>query len=399
MLAEIRRELTELRAAYGDERRTEIIDATGDITVEDMIADEDMVITVTNTGYVKRSPVSAYRAQQRGGKGRMGMSTREDDFVARLYIASAHSYILVFTERGQVHWLKVHQIPELEPAARGKAIVNLLQLGSEEKVATTVAVRSFDAGLYLFFVTEQGTVKKTELSAFANPMARGIIAIGIEPRRPAARRPRHRRPAQRPARHPQGPRDPLPRGRRAADGPRPPTACAASACESGDQVVGMAALEGGGDILTVASRGYGKRTSIDEYREQGRGGKGIINLKVSGKTGEVMGVLEVAPGDNVILISQDGKLIRIDVDGMRTIGRSTQGVKVMDLEGEDVLVAMAKVVEREEDGEDIGGAEPAAGAGGTEESIVLGDAEMPEDTGDVEAPDDDGGEPGDEPVN
>ncbi len=259
VLAEIRRELDELREAYGDERRTEIIDATGDITVEDMIADEDMVITVTNTGYVKRSPVSAYRAQQRGGKGRMGMSTREDDFVARLYIASAHSYILVFTERGQVHWLKVHQIPELEPAARGKAIVNLLQLGAEEKVATTVAVRSFDPGLYLFFVTEQGTVKKTELRAFANPMARGIIAIGIEPgdrlldvrvtdgqrnvllatRKGLA------------IRFPEA--DVRPMG-------RPAYGVRGIRLESGDQVVGMAALEGGGDILTVASGGYGKRT-------------------------------------------------------------------------------------------------------------------------------------------
>jgi DNA gyrase subunit A len=402
VLAEIRRELAELREAYGDERRTEIVEASGDITVEDMIADEDMVITVTNTGYVKRSPVSAYRAQQRGGKGRMGMSTKEDDFVARLYIASAHSYILVFTERGQVHWLKVHQIPELEPAARGKAIVNLLQLGADEKVATTVAVRSFDPGLYLFFVTEQGTVKKTELRSFANPMARGIIAIGIEPgdrlldvrvtdgqrnvllatRKGLA------------IRFPEA--DVRPMG-------RPAYGVRGIRLESGDQVVGMAALEGSGDILTVASRGYGKRTSIDEYREQGRGGKGIINLKVSGKTGEVMGVLEVAPGDNVILISQEGKLIRIDVDGMRTIGRSTQGVKVMDLEGEDTLVAMAKVVEREEEGEEVGGAEPAAGAGG-EESSVLGDVEPPDDAGEADAADDDDGgesedEPGDEPVN
>jgi DNA gyrase subunit A len=372
-----------------------------------MIADEDMVITVTNTGYVKRSPVSAYRAQQRGGKGRMGMSTRDDDFVARLYIASAHSYILVFTERGQVHWLKVHQIPELEPAARGKAIVNLLQLGPEEKVATTVAVRSFDPGLYLFFVTEQGTVKKTELRAFAKPMARGIIAIGIEPgdrlldvrvtdgqrnillatRKGLA------------IRFPEA--DVRPMG-------RPAFGVRGIRLESGDQVVGMAALEGGGDILSVAERGYGKRTSIDEYREQGRGGKGIINLKVSAKTGEVVGVLEVAAGDHVILISQEGKLIRIDVDGIRTIGRSTQGVKVMDLEGEDTLVAMAKVLERESDAEEVGGAEPAAGAGepdaaslapapeGLEEDAMTG-AGGDEESADES--DESGDEPGDEPVN
>jgi DNA gyrase subunit A len=175
--------------------------------------------------------------------------------------------------------------------------------------------------------------------------------------------------------------------------------------ESDDQVVGMAALEGGGDILSVASRGYGKRTSIDEYREQGRGGKGIINLKVSAKTGEVVGVLEVAPGDHVILISQEGTLIRIDVDGMRTIGRSTQGVKVMDLEGEDTLVAMAKVVERESDAEEVGGAEPAAGSGETGAASLapmpegLEEDEMPDADGDDESADGSGDEPGDEPVN
>jgi DNA gyrase subunit A len=408
VLAEIRRELEELRSAYGDARRTEIVEATGDITVEDMIADEDMVITVTSTGYVKRSPVSAYRAQQRGGKGRMGMSTRDDDFVARLYIASAHSYILVFTERGQVHWLKVHQIPELEPAARGKAIVNLLQLGPEEKVATTVAVRSFDPGLYLFFVTEQGTVKKTELQAFANPMARGIIAIGIEPgdRLLDVRVTDGQRNILIATRKGLAIRFPEADVRSMG---RPAYGVRGIRLESGDQVVGMAALEGGGDILTVASRGYGKRTSIDEYREQGRGGKGIINLKVSAKTGEVVGVLEVTAGDNVILISQEGKLIRIDVDGMRTIGRSTQGVKVMDLDGEDTLVAMAKVVEREsEEGDDgaLAGASETAGSGavpppsggGVAEGLGDTGLEESDDAADTE-PDGENGEPGDEPVN
>jgi DNA gyrase subunit A len=316
----------------------------------------------------------------------------------------------VFTERGQVHWLKVHQIPELEPATRGKAIVNLLQLGPEDQVATTVAVRSFDesAGQYLFFVTEQGTVKKTELSAFANPMARGIIAIGIEQgdRLLDVRVTDGQREillATRKGlaiRFPEA--DVRPMG-------RPAYGVRGIRLESGDQVVGMAALAGGGDILSVASRGYGKRTSIDEYREQGRGGKGIINLKVSAKTGEVVGVVEVEAGDHVILISQDGKLIRIAVDGLRTIGRSTQGVRVMDLEGEDTLVAMAKVVEREgEEGNgDVG--EPGAGgvaaadlgapsfedvadAAGERDDESLADA----GDGDAENPD---GESGDEPIN
>jgi DNA gyrase subunit A len=413
VLDEIRRELQELAEAYGDDRRTEIIEASGDISVEDMIADEDMVITVTNTGYVKRSPVSAYRAQQRGGKGRTGMATKEDDFVARLYIASAHSYILVFTESGHVHWLKVHQIPELEPAARGKAIVNLLQLGPEEKVATTVAVRSFDEGLYLFFVTEQGTVKKTELSAFRNPLARGIIAIGIDEGDRlldvrvtdgnrnlllATRKGLAIRFAE---------ADVRPMG-------RPAHGVRGIRLVRGDQVVGMEALRASGDVLTVTQRGYGKRTSIDEYREQGRGGKGIINLKVSAKTGEVVGVLEVEPTDDVILISQEGKLIRIAVEGLRSIGRSTQGVKVMGLEGEDTLVAMAKVVERDEDdggegGALLAGAELAAGEhdqgeGAADASLVSSeggdlatDYEGGEDDGGDE--DDEDGDGGDETVN
>jgi DNA gyrase subunit A len=378
VLDEIRRELTELAEAYGDERRTQIVEASGDISVEDMIADEDMVITVTNTGYVKRSPVSAYRAQHRGGKGRTGMAPKEDDFVARLYIASAHSYILVFTESGHVHWLKVHQIPELEPAARGKAIVNLLQLGPEEKLATTVAVRSFDEGLYLFFVTEQGTVKKTALSAFANPLVRGIIAIGIDEgdrlldvrvtdgqrnlllatRKGLA------------IRFPEADVRPMGRPAHGVRGIR---------LVGGDQVVGMEALRASGDILTVTQRGYGKRTSIDEYREQGRGGKGIINLKVSAKTGEVVGVLEVEPTDDVILISQEGKLIRIAVEGLRSIGRSTQGVKVMGLEPEDTLVAMAKVVERDADDGGNGGEAGASILTGAE--LAAGEHAMPETAG------------------
>ncbi|HVR27988.1 MAG TPA: DNA gyrase subunit A [Thermoanaerobaculia bacterium] len=407
VLEEIRRELAELALAYGDRRRTEIVDASGDISVEDMIADEDMVITVTNTGYIKRSPVSAYRAQQRGGKGRTGMAPKEDDFVASLYVASAHSYILVFTESGHVHWLKVHQIPELSPASRGKAIVNLLQLGPEEKIATTVAVRSFEPGQYLFFVTEQGTVKKTELTAFANPLVRGIIAIGIDPgdrlldvritdgernlllatRKGLA------------IRFPETDVRPMGRPAHGVRGIR---------LLGGDQVVGMEALRGSGDILTVTERGYGKRTSIDEYREQGRGGKGIINLKVSRKTGEVVGVLEVEPSDDVILISSEGKLIRIAVEGLRTIGRSTQGVKVMDLDGEDMLVAMAKVVERDvedvdggEGGLSLAGAElaaggPAAGEQGDQEQGELGEDESHEDGASAG---DEPGDGGDGPIN
>ncbi|MCP4654414.1 MAG: DNA gyrase subunit A, partial [bacterium] len=329
------------------------IPETHDITIEDMIADEDMVITVTKAGYVKRSPLAIYREQGRGGKGRKGMETRGGDFVEHLYVASAHSYILVFTESGRVHWLKVHRIPELEPAARGKAIVNLLELDPAERVATTVAVREFEQG-YLVFATENGTVKKTELTAFANPRAGGIIAINIdEDDRLLDVRVTDGNhdlllatASGLSIRFPE--KDTRPMGR-ATRGVRGIT------LRPGDRVVAMATLEAEGDLLTVSERGYGKRTALDEYRQQGRAGMGIINLKVNDKTGRVVGVRQVRPEDGLILITQDGKLIRINVDGVSRIGRSTQGVKVMDLGSDDRVVAVAKIVEREDEE-----AEPAA---------------------------------------
>jgi len=353
LLAEIRGELLDIRDTYGDPRRTEIIHATHDITIEDMIADEDMVITVTKAGYIKRSPLAIYRAQGRGGKGRKGMETKEGDFVEHLYIASAHSYILVFTMSGRVHWLKVHRIPELGPAARGKAIVNLLQLETSEKVATTVAVRDFAEG-YLIFATQSGTVKKTELAAFGHPRVGGIIAIRID----EDDRLLDVRVTDDDSdiflataggyaiRFPSTDARPLGRATRGVRGVR---------LRSGDRVVGMETLVAEGDLLTVSVLGYGKRTRLDEYRVQSRGGKGIINLKVSEKTGEVVGVKQVRPEDGLVLITQGGKLIRTEVSGVSQIGRSTQGVKVMNLGRGDTVVAVAKVVEsddEEEEGEE-----------------------------------------------
>ena len=350
VLAEILGELVELEEVYGDERRTEIIESTGDISIEDMIADEDMVITVTNTGYVKRSSLSLYRAQHRGGKGRTGMVTREGDVVEQLYVATAHSYILVFTEMGRVYWLKVHQIPEFAPAARGKAIVNLLQLSAEERVATTVAVKDFEAGRFLFFATRKGTVKKTALAAYSNPRAGGIIGIRIDEDDSlldvrvtdgemdiflATRRGLS-------IRFPESDARPLSRATRGVKGIR---------LGSEDAVVTMEALEDSGEILTVSENGFGKRTRQEEYRIQGRGGKGILNLKVSERTGEVVGVRQVDGDDDVVLISREGKLIRIGAASVSVIGRATQGVKVMDLEGDDILVALAEVTERDEGGE------------------------------------------------
>jgi DNA gyrase subunit A len=347
VLEEIKRELGELKDVYGDKRRTEIIPEMLDISIEDMIADEPMVITVTKTGYVKRSPLTLYRAQNRGGRGRTGMATREDDFVEHLYVASAHSYILAFTESGRVHWLKVHAIPEAGPAARGKAIVNLLNLEANERVATTVAVREFPDDRYLVFCTANGTVKKTELSAYANPRVGGIIGINIDEGDRVLS-----------VRETDGTKDILLATARgySVRFPESDVRCMGRATygvrgitlREGDRVVGMEALDPHGEILTVTERGYGKRTPIEDYRKQNRGGMGIINLKVTPKTGEVVGARFVTDSDGLMLITQDGMIIRINVSGVRLVGRSTQGVRLMNLYGEDRLVAIAKV-EREEE--------------------------------------------------
>ena len=347
VLEEIRSELHELREAYGDTRRTEIIPHTHEITIEDLIADEDMVITVTRTGYVKRSPLALYRAQHRGGKGRTGMVTKDDDFVEHLYVASAHSYVLVFTESGRVYWLKVHEIPEMGPASKGKAIVNLLDLDKDEKLATTVAVRDFPADRYLVFITEKGIIKKTELAAYSNPRVDGIIALNIDPddRLLAVK-------------VTDGTSEIL---LATADGysirfaesqvrsmGRVTRGLKGITLRPGDRLVSMEVLAGEGDLFTVSELGYGKRTHPEEYRVQGRGGLGIINLKVSDKTGQVLGVKEVTTDDEIILITQEGKIIRFPVDTVRVIGRSTQGVRLMNLEGDDRLVAVARVSEEEE---------------------------------------------------
>jgi DNA gyrase subunit A len=371
VLAEIRRELAEVREAYGDRRRTEIIPETADITLEDMIADEPMVITVSRSGYVKRSPLSLYRAQRRGGKGRTGMLTKDEDVVEHLYVASAHDYILVFTQSGRVYWLKVHGIPEAGPAAKGKAIVNLLDLEEEERFATTVSVREFPEDRYLVFASERGTVKKTSLAAFARPLARGIIAAGVaEGDRLLA------------VKVVDSGQDVLlatargfairfPEGDRHVDGGtvstgiramgRPATGVRGIRLRKGDRVVGMEVLAPEGDILTATAGGIGKRSPVADYPVQSRGGLGVINLRVSEKTGEVVGAKQVAPGTGVMLITQDGKIIRIDADGVRQTGRAAQGVKLMDLEPGDRLVALAKVEEEEEEEEPEGEGGPAAG--------------------------------------
>ncbi|MXW01966.1 MAG: DNA gyrase subunit A [Holophagales bacterium] len=361
LLREIRTELDEIEKRFSDPRRTEIVAHSSDITIEDMIADEDMVITVTRSGYIKRSPLSLYRAQHRGGKGRTGMATRDGDFVEQLYVASAHSYIMVFTDRGYCYWLKVHQIPELGPAARGKAIVNLLRLDSGEGVAATAAVREFPEDRFLTFATEAGVVKKTALSEYSRPRNNGIIALRIDEddrllsvkvtdtgselvlatQKGYAIRFRE---------------SDLRSLGRATRGVR------GISLRPGDRVVSMECLLPREEsvqaqapettLLTVSESGFGKRTAIEEYRLQSRGGLGIINLKVSDRTGDVVGVRQVSEDTGLMLITHEGKIIRITAGSVSLIGRATQGVKVMDLDDGDRIVALARIPDRGEDDED-----------------------------------------------
>ncbi len=407
VLEEIRRELDEVDKAFGDKRRTEIVEHTGDLSIEDLIADEDMVITVSNSGYMKRSPLALYRDQNRGGKGRTGMVPKEEDFVEHIHVASAHSYVLVFTEDGQVHWLKVHEIPEMGPASRGKAIVNLLQLRPDQKAATTVAVREFDDEHFLVFVTERGTVKKTALSAYSNPRAGGINAINIDDGDRLLD-----------VRVVDGDSDLLIATARGFAVRFPDTDVRATGratrgvrgirLRAKDRVVSMQVLDASGELLTISENGYGKRTRLDDYRRQGRGGLGIINLKVSARTGEVIAVRQVQPEDGVVLITHSGKIIRITAGTVSLIGRATQGVKVMDLGDGDRIMAAAKIPERDDEPDDERDDDPSIEAIAADDQL-LGAPDLESDPGNEDTEDtadgegagngEEGAGNGEEPVN
>jgi DNA gyrase subunit A len=338
----IRKELLEVKEQFGDARRTEIVTATTELTIEDLLADEEMVVTITRSGYIKRTHVEAYRSQRRGGKGVTGMETKEEDIVEDLFIASTHAFLLFFTNLGKVHWLKVHEIPEGGRQAKGKAMVNLLALGEGERVATCVPVKDFGAGGYVVFCTKQGKVKKTELEAYSHPRAGGIQAIGLEDGDTVitARRTDGTREIMIATRQGMAIRfseDEVRAMGRGATGVR------GIDVEEGDEVIAADVVQEGAQILTVTERGYGKRTPLEEYRLQGRAGKGIIDIKTGGRNGQVLGMLQVREGDDLLIITTKGKIIRIHANEVSSQGRNTMGVRIIDLDADDKVGSTARV--------------------------------------------------------
>jgi DNA gyrase subunit A len=341
-------ELKEVRRKYGDDRRTQIIEDSGELSIEDLIAEEDMAITVSNTGYIKRTPITSYRNQRRGGKGRIGMRTREEDFVSHLFVASTHAYIMIFSDRGRAYWLKVHEIPDVGPGGKGKAIANLVSMAPDERIASMLAVKEFEEGKFIVMGTLKGVVKKTELSAFSNPRAGGIIAMGVEEgdrlmaaqitdgtgevfigtRDGVA------------IRFPEGDVRPMGRSAYGVKG---------ISLREGDEVVAMEVVRPGSTLLTVTEHGYGKRTELDEYRVQSRGGVGIINIQTSERNGRVVGMASVHDEDEFMLITQQGKILRTVARDIRTIGRATQGVRLIEMDADDRVVSLARLAEREDD--------------------------------------------------
>ncbi|MBM4134310.1 MAG: DNA gyrase subunit A [Nitrospira sp.] len=343
----IKDELLAIKEAYKDERRTQIVKEEAEINIEDLIAQEEVVVTISHSGYIKRNPVSLYRAQRRGGKGKIGMGIRDEDFVATLFTASTHDYLLFFTDAGKVYWLKVHEIPEAGRAAKGKAMVNLLALAGEEKVTATLPVKEFRDDRFVVMATKQGVIKKTELSAYGNPRAGGIIALTLDEGDKLIA-----------VEITDGQREILlgtkqgivirfkeeearPMGR-TAHGVRGIT------LEEGNEVIGMETItaDSTAAILTVTEGGYGKRTPVSEYRIQGRAGKGIISIKTTEKNGLAVGFLQVRDDDEIMLIASQGKILRCKVDDIREIGRNTQGVRILDLDApDDRVVGVARLAE------------------------------------------------------
>ena len=360
----IKDELQELKKKFGDERRTEILGEVKDFKIEDLIAEEDVVIMISHAGYIKRLPVSAYRKQRRGGVGVTAMETKEEDFVEHLFIASTLETLLFFTNQGRCYWLKVHEVPQASRYAKGTAIVNLLSLQKDERLSTFVSVKEFVAERYLVMATKQGTVKKSSLDAYSNPRKAGIIAITLEKgdelieaeitdgkqelllitKQGLA------------IRFPEEQAREVGRASRGVRGIR---------LGKSDDVIAMQLVRKGSSLLTVTELGFGKRTDLEEYRVQSRGGKGIINLKVTKKNGAVVGAKTVTDQDEIMLISHEGMIVRCPVKDVRTTGRAAQGVRLINIKGKDRLAAVASVVPKEKEEQEeplISSAAPSADA-------------------------------------
>jgi len=356
-------ELQAVRDQYADARRSEIMDETAELSVEDLITEEDMVVTISNEGYIKRNAVSLYRAQRRGGKGKTAMTTKEEDFVAQLMTASTHDYLLFFSDRGRVFRKKVYEVPQAGRATRGKALVNLLPVEKDERISATLAVREFDGEHYIVMATKKGVVKKTLLTDYANIRANGIIAIrldddddliavrvtnGEQEIMLASSGGKAIRFAETDVR-------PMGRATRGVTGMRMP---------KGSTVIAMALVVERASLLAVSENGFGKRTAMEEYTSQKRGGQGVFTLKTGGRNGLMIAALQVTDEDQVMMMTDSGRLVRIRLNGVSVIGRNTQGVKLIDCSADEKVIGAVRVVEQhaDDDGGLDDGSDEGAGA-------------------------------------
>jgi len=343
----IKDELGEIKTNFGDERYSEIVEKTQEISIEDMIVEEDMVVTISKRGYIKRNPITLYRNQRRGGKGKTAMGTKDDDFVEHLFVASTHHNFMFFTNKGKVYWCKVYDIPQAGRMSLGKAIVNLLNFESGENLTNVLAVPEFEPGYHVLMATKNGLVKKTDLMAFSRPRVGGIIALNLLP-------------------------DDELISTRITDGTmnvflgslmgkairfhesdirssgRTSIGVRGMNLDTGDQIVAMEVLSHGQTLFAVTENGYGKRTSIDEYPVQKRGGKGVISIKTTQRNGRVVSILLVEEDNDLMLMTNIGKIIRMPIKGISVISRNTQGVTLMGLEAAEMVVGAARLAEKEE---------------------------------------------------
>jgi DNA gyrase subunit A len=357
-------ELKAVTTKYGDERRTEITSDEGEFTIEDLIAEEEMVVTISHSGYIKRTSASTYKKQRRGGRGNNGATLKDEDFVEHLFIASTHDHVLFFTEDGRCFWLKVHEIPQAGRAAKGKPIVNMINVSAETKVSALVSTRDFPDTQFLLFTTKKGTVKKTALSQYANPRSNGIKAIKIEDGDELID-----------VQVTTGTNDIVLATRHGLsirfheadvrEMGRDTTGVKGIELSARDEVIGMVVIKRDANLLVVTERGMGKCSPIDEYRVQRRGGKGIITVHRTDKTGDAVSIKEVLPDDELMLITKQGIAIRMPVKGIRVAGRNTQGVRLVNLESSDLVMDVARVVPDDDTGDEA--AEPAGVGGAPDE--------------------------------